>query len=75
MDDASGGEAIDVTLPVRENENNEIINYTVEVIDGYEFVSAPVLSVGASGYSSTSTTKTDSTGKVTSTTFKISKTI
>ena len=74
-DDTSGGEVIDVTLPVRENENNEIINYTVEVIDGYEFVSAPVLSVSTGGYSSTSTTKTDSTGKVTSTTFKISKTV
>jgi hypothetical protein len=75
VESVSGGEVIDITFPESESEDKEVISYTVKVIDGYEFVSSPVLSMGASDYSSTSTTKTDSTGKVISTTFKISKTV
>ena len=73
----SGSETISGELPEGDDkiEDRKIVEYTVGVKDGYEFTSSPILSVDTSDYSSSTTVVKDDSGKVISTTFKITKTI
>jgi len=74
---SNGGETISGDLPEGDDkvEDREIVEYTVEVKDGYEFISSPILSVNTNDYAFSTTIVKDSYGKVTSSTFKITKTI